>query len=143
MAPSLRLNGETEFGQRVQHRLAEEPTIWLTTTGRDGTPQPNPVWFVWDGESFLIYNRAGAARLKHIPSRPRVALNLDGNGQGGDIVVLTGRARIMEREPGSDRNPAYVAKYGERMRRVSGDAATFAQQYPVALRVWPDHVRGH
>jgi len=41
----------TPFGERVQRRLATSKVIWLTTVGADGTPQPNPVWFVVDGES--------------------------------------------------------------------------------------------
>jgi hypothetical protein len=33
----------TAYGERVRRRLAEEPSIWLTTVGRDGVPQPNPI----------------------------------------------------------------------------------------------------
>lgn len=77
------------FGQRVRARLRDESLIWLTTTGADGTPQPNPVWFLWDGaDTLIVYNRADARRHEHVAVRPRVSLNLDGNGQGGDIVVL-------------------------------------------------------
>jgi hypothetical protein len=36
-------------GERVRRRLTGEMTIWLTTVGRDGTPQPNPVGVGWDG----------------------------------------------------------------------------------------------
>ena len=68
----------TEFGQRVTRRLGEERIIWLTTTGRTGTPAPRPVWFLWDGESFLIYSRPGAAKLRHILARPGVSLNTGG-----------------------------------------------------------------
>jgi hypothetical protein len=28
------------YGERVRRRLTDETTIWLTTVGRDGTPQP-------------------------------------------------------------------------------------------------------
>src|SRR3954451_7916261 len=50
----------TPFGERVAQRLREEVVIWLTTTGADGTPQPAPVWFLWEGETFLIYTLANA-----------------------------------------------------------------------------------
>ncbi|MDQ6636446.1 MAG: TIGR03667 family PPOX class F420-dependent oxidoreductase [Candidatus Dormibacteraeota bacterium] len=143
MAKGLDLQLDSDFGQRVQRRLREEPVIWLTTTGREGTPQPNPVWFLWDGQSVLVYNRADAARLKHIESRPRVALNFDGNGQGGDIIVFTGRAELTPGETPSDQHAEYVAKYRARMEQVSGSVANFARSYPVSLRVWPDNVRGH
>jgi PPOX class probable F420-dependent enzyme len=133
----------TPFGKRVQRRLRDEIVVWLTTTGADGTPQPNPVWFLWDGPSFLIYNRADAHRLTHVRTRPFVALNFDGNGRGGDIVVITGRAELPEGEPPSHDVPAYLAKYRESMTRVSGSPEAFSKRYPVAMRVWPVKVRGH
>jgi PPOX class probable F420-dependent enzyme len=64
----------TPFGERVAQRLRDDPVIWLTTVGADGTPQPNPVWFLWDGESFLTYNRADAKRLAQI--KRRVGFNI-------------------------------------------------------------------
>lgn len=39
----------TAFGERARRRLTQEMAIWLTTVGRDGAPQPNPVGFLWDG----------------------------------------------------------------------------------------------
>jgi PPOX class probable F420-dependent enzyme len=132
------------FGEHAARRLREDYTIWLTTVGADGTPQPNPVWFVWDGAaSVLVYNRADAHRLGHLDARPNVALHLDGDGRGGDIVVLSGRARRAPEEPRPDQNPAYVAKYGTGMARVSGSAEQFSADYPVALRIDIRRIRGH
>ena len=58
----------TEAGERFRRRLSGEMMIWLTTVGRDGTPQPNPVGFLWDGgDSLLIYSqhvlRAGSPEI--------------------------------------------------------------------------------
>jgi PPOX class probable F420-dependent enzyme len=131
----------SEYGARVRKRLTEDMTIWLTTTGKDGTPQPNPVCFLWDGAgSVLIYNRADAARLTHIRNRPRVALNFDTN-QGGDVVVLTGAAELVEAPPANE-NPDYMAKYAELAARISSDEESFAKAYPVPLRVTFTKVRG-
>src|SRR5690348_7069430 len=80
----------TAFGERVRRRLTDETAIWLTTVGRDGTPQPNPVGFLWDGrDGLLIYSQANARRLANIRRRPQVSLNLDSHG-GEDVVVLNG-----------------------------------------------------
>ena len=46
---------QTDFGARVARRLQNEQVIWITTVRVDGTPQPTPVWFIWDGETILIY----------------------------------------------------------------------------------------
>src|ERR1700737_3057930 len=82
----------TLFGERVARRLRDERLIWLTTVDAKGTPQPTPVWFLWDEatSTILVYSRADAKRLAHISQNPRVAFNLDGNGKGGDIIVITG-----------------------------------------------------
>ncbi|HEV7203655.1 MAG TPA: TIGR03667 family PPOX class F420-dependent oxidoreductase [Jatrophihabitans sp.] len=133
-----------EFGERVAARLRDEMVVWLTTVGADGTPQPNPVWFLWDGDAtLLIYNRPDALRLGHIDARPTVALNFDGNGRGGDIVVLSGTARRVPATAPAHENAAYVAKYAEAMTRVSGSPAEFAVAYPVAVAIDVRRVRGH
>jgi PPOX class probable F420-dependent enzyme len=127
----------------VAHRLREAAVIWFTTIGRDGTPQPNPVWFLWQGDdSILIYNTSEANRLTHIRQRPRVSLNLDGNGRGGDIIVITGDAEQVSDEPLPHKLPAYVEKYGESMVKVSGSQEKFSEQYGVPLRVKISRVRG-
>jgi hypothetical protein len=49
-----------EIPSQVTERLAKEQIIWLTTTA-DGTPLPNPVWFLWDGKQFLVFTEPGSA----------------------------------------------------------------------------------
>ncbi|HEX3787781.1 MAG TPA: TIGR03667 family PPOX class F420-dependent oxidoreductase [Pseudonocardiaceae bacterium] len=143
MANDLLPDPNTPFGERVRRRLAEETVIWLTTVGRDGTPQPNPVWFLWEGtDSVLIYNTPVANRLTHVKQRPQVALHFDGDGSGSDIVVLTGTAEQLDGHPLAHENPEYTAKYAERAARISGDVASFAKAYPVALRIKVTRIRG-
>lgn len=132
----------TPFGERVQRRLRDERVIWLTTVGADGTPQPNPVWFLAEGETVLVYNQPVAHRLSHIRRNPRVTLNFDGDGQGGDIIVLSGRAEIVDGQPPAHELPAYLAKYQQAAEQISGDVAAFSASYPVAVRITVDRVRG-
>lgn len=133
-----------EFGERAARRLRDEYAIWLTTVGSDGTPQPNPVWFLWDGDaSVLVYNRPNAHRLAHIDAQPNLALHLDGNGRGGDIVVLAATAHRATDVPAAHENADYVAKYGDGMRRVSGSLEQFALDYSVPLRMDIRRIRGH
>ncbi|HLY33259.1 MAG TPA: TIGR03667 family PPOX class F420-dependent oxidoreductase [Jatrophihabitantaceae bacterium] len=133
---------DNEYGERVRARLSGEIAVWLTTVGADGTPQPNPVWFVWDGgTSLLVYNRSDAHRLTHLRRSPRLSLHFDGNGRGGNVVVLTGSARVIE-APAPHEHPDYVSKYRADMARVSGSPEQFSAQYPVALQVTIDKIRG-
>jgi PPOX class probable F420-dependent enzyme len=133
---------DTAFGKRVRERLSAEIVLWLTTVGADGTPQPNPVWFLWEDDgSILVYNRPDANRIKHIRSRPRVSLNFDGNGRGGDIVVLTGTAELVDGFPSADQYKPYADKYVEEISRAFGTAENFASKYPVVMRIHLTRVR--
>jgi PPOX class probable F420-dependent enzyme len=140
--PSILPDPATKFGARVAQRLREARVIWLTTMGADGTPQPNPVWFVWEDESFLIYSLPDAHRVAHIRANPRVALHFDGTGTGGDIIVFTGTARLAEDAIPSPRHTAYQEKYGAVIVREFHSPEQFAAEYSLALRVMPEKVRG-
>src|SRR4051794_2919919 len=134
---------EGPFGERVARRLTEETIAWLSTVGADGTPQPNPVWFLWDGaDSVLVYNRPDAQRLRHLAARPNLSLNLNSNGHGGDVVVVAGTAQRDATAPAPDRNEAYLAKYRDAMVGVSGTIEKFAADYPVPLRIDVRRIRG-
>jgi PPOX class probable F420-dependent enzyme len=133
---------ETGFGERVRQRLRDEQVMWFTTVGGDGTPQPNPVWFLWEETGALVYNRSDAKRLTHLRDRPEVSLHFNSNGFGGDVVVLTGRAEVLAGQPLPHQLPGYVDKYGESMIRVSGSLEAFSEAYPVPVRVDVARVRG-
>ena len=134
----------TPFGQRVAQRLHEEPVIWLTTIDSKGTPQPAPVWFWWDDkqQNILIYSMANAKREAHLRANPRVALNFDGDKQGGDIIVLTGKVEFSN-DPPAHQNQPYVEKYSGFIKRIFGTPEGFAERYPVTLRIQPLSIRGH
>ena len=135
---------DTDFGARVVRRLADEPIAWLTVTDAGGTPQPAPIWFLWDGETALIYSDHAAKRLAHLRARPRVAMHLDGDGKGGDIVVLTGGIADAPDAPAPSDNPAYLAKYGDFIAGGPwGTPDVFGETYSVPLRFTPTRLRGH
>ena len=136
------IDTSTPFGERAERRLRDEKLAWLITTSADGTPQPVPVWFLWDGgSSFLIYSKPDTAKLRNIAERPRVALHLDGDGQGGDIVVVVGDAAPTD-DPPSDALPDYTEKYGGFIARNGWTPASFAADYSVPLRIEATALRG-
>ena len=137
------LDTSTEFGQRAERRLHEEKLAWLTTVDAKGTPQPIPVWFLWDGaDSVLIYSRADTPKLRAIERNPRVSLNLDGNGSGGDIVVAVGDAAVTD-DPPAHELPDYVEKYAPLIERNRWTPESFAAEYSVPIRIRVTRIRGH
>lgn len=138
MAPDF----STDFGERAQERLWREPIAWLVTIAGDGTPQPSPVWYLWDGETCLIYSKANAPKVRNMQRQPKVALHLEGDGHGGNIVILTGEATI-EVGPLATEVPAYLAKYGAGITEIGMTPESFAATYSTAIRFRPTALRGH
>jgi PPOX class probable F420-dependent enzyme len=134
---------DTEFGVRAARHLTDDVVAWLTLVDASGTPQPAPVWFLWDDSSILVYSHGEAKRLAHLRANPKVALHFDSEGAGAHVVVLTGDAAVEGDAPPVHENPDYLAKYGERITGGWGSAEHFASIYSVPVRIRPKRVRGH
>jgi PPOX class probable F420-dependent enzyme len=132
------LDTTSEAGIRADRRLREEMILWLTTVHPDGQPQSVPVWFLWDGETFLIYSQPRQQKLKNIGSNSRVGLHLNSNARGGDVVRIEGATEVAQDVPPAAEIGEYVQKYRESMIRIGFAPAGFARTYSVALRVTPD-----
>ncbi len=124
-----------------EKRLRDEVVIWLTTVTPSCRPQTSLVWFLWDGDEFLVYSLADTARVRNIASHPDVSLNLDSDGVGGHVVTIEAVARIDESAPPASRIPEYVAKYRDHMARLGWTPEQFSERYPVAIRITPKRVR--
>lgn len=132
----------TPFGTRVANRLQNEQIIWLTTVRRDGTPQPSPVWFFWDGESVVIYSRPNTQKLRNIAQNPTVSLSFNSDAGGGNIVVLTGTAHVDEAAPLATAIPDYIEKYRQGIANINMTPETMAASYSTAIRVTLRDMRG-
>jgi PPOX class probable F420-dependent enzyme len=139
----IEIDTSTEFGERVTRHLEDDVIVWLTTVGANTTPQPSPVWFLWDGDTVLIYSQPNTPKLRGIEANPRVSLNFNCTEIGGDVVILLGDAWIDREAPAANTVPAYVEKYTERMQGISMTPEQFAQAYSVPVRVSPTSLRGH
>jgi PPOX class probable F420-dependent enzyme len=138
------MHATTQLSARAEQRLRQEALIWLVTVREDLTPQASPVWFLWDGETVLIYSQPGTPKLRNIARSATVGLHLNGNATGKDIVIVTGEARIDEGAPPAHEVPDMVRTYVDELRLESSPEA-FARTfdgYSVAIRVTPTGFRG-
>jgi PPOX class probable F420-dependent enzyme len=131
-----------KFGRQVKRRLAKEAIIWFTTVGSDLTPQPRPVWFLWDGDSILIFSQPGAHKVRHLKAHSKVALNLNSDEQGDKIAVITGNASIDSSVSPAHQVPAYFRKYRKGIAGLGMSPEEFSREYSVAIRVIPSALRG-
>jgi PPOX class probable F420-dependent enzyme len=126
---------------RAAERLRREQIAWLTTVRADGQAQSSPVWFLWDGEAFLLYSQPGAQKVRNLAANPKVALHLGDDGGGGDIVTVEGTAELEPGTPRADRVEDYLAKYQVAIEALGYEPGPFARTYSTAIRVRPTRVR--
>src|SRR5262245_39535221 len=87
----------TEFGTETARRVVDEKLAWLTTVDSKGMPQPNPVWFLWDNGSFLLFSRPNQAKLANIARSGQVSFNFEATEEEEQVTIFTGRAELVER----------------------------------------------
>ena len=117
-------------------RLKRELIIWIVTVGRDVHPHAVPVWFWWDGESFLIYAVLGQ-KVRDMQANPNVALHLNTDPVGEDVVRIDGIAKIDPKHPPASKVAGYLRKYREHIQGIGMTPQEFDEQYHHAIRVRP------
>jgi PPOX class probable F420-dependent enzyme len=126
---------------RAGQRLRSEPVAWLTTVRADGQAQSSPVWFLWDGETFLVFSQPGAQKVRNLAANPKVALHLGDDGAGNDIVTVEATAAVDLDSPRADRVEGYMAKYQAAIDALGYEPGPFARTYSTAIRVRPTRMR--
>ena len=134
----------SEFGQTVKRHIDEDYFIWLTTIDSALSPQPRPVWFIWDKDSFLIFSEPKAHKVRHIMKHPNVALHFNTADKKGeqDVIVVLGTAIIDSNAPPAYKVPAYLKKYKTGITDLDLSSEEMGDKYSVAIRVKPISIRG-
>ena len=120
--------------RKLAARIKKELVIWLVTVGKDQKPQAVPVWFLFDGDSFLIYSAPGI-KERHVRENPNVELHLNTDEVGDVVVRIEGKAKIVTNEKPADKVPVYIRKYGDQIKGFGWTPAEFSRRYPHAIRV--------
>jgi PPOX class probable F420-dependent enzyme len=135
------LDPSNQAHAKAAERLRAEPVAWLTTVRADGQAQSTPVWFLWDGDRFLLYSQPGAQKVRNLAANPKVSLHLNDDGAGDDIVTFEGEATVEPDTPRADRVEDYLAKYGTAIAALGYEPGAFARTYSTPIRVRPTRVR--
>lgn len=129
---------EPQFMERIQKGVY----AWLTTVRADGTPQPTPVWYVWENGTFLIYSIPNQQKVRNIQSNPKVSLGITDDPKGESYLVITGDAAIDENAPRLSANLPYVEKYRHGMAEINFTPESMTRDFTTAIRITPTRVRG-
>jgi PPOX class probable F420-dependent enzyme len=131
------------FGQAVKEHLEKQYVVWLTTVDAKLAPQPRPVWFIWQDDSFLIFSQPTAHKVAHIRKNPKVALHFNTDETGDQhVIVFTGEAVIEQNSTPAHQVPAYFAKYKQGITDLGMTHEEFSRDFSVAIRIKPAEVRG-
>ena len=140
---AITIDTSTEFGAQVARRLPTEQIGWLTTVRSDGMPQPAPVWFHWDGETFLIFSEPAARKIHNLAGSPKASLHFNCGDDGENVVVFTGQATTSETLPPEERLAAYFEKYDAGIKQLNMAREGILQTYSTVILLTPTRVTGH
>src|SRR5690242_4125158 len=77
-------------------RLRAEEILWLASVRPDGRPHLVPVWFLWEGETILLFSKPENQKIRNLRQNPAVSVSLDSTKQGDDVTVLEGVAAVID-----------------------------------------------
>lgn len=139
------LDLNSKFGRVVKKHLKDEYFVWFTTVDANGTPQPRPVWFIWDNnDSFLIFSQPNAHKVRHVKNNPKVSLNFNTADETGEkhVIVFVGEAVFETSIPPANEISSYMKKYRSGIQGLNSTPEEFAREYSTAIRIRPTEVRG-
>lgn len=136
-------DSKTKLERKAKSLIKSEYVVWLTTVDSDHTPQPRPVWFIWDDDTFLIFSQPKAHKVQHIKQNDSVSLHFNTDETGDkDVIVYIGKASLDTNSPPAHKVPAYLRKYRKGIKELGMTLEQFSSDYSVAIRVKPTSLRG-
>ncbi len=82
------LDVTTDWGKHADQRLHSNIIGWLTTVGSEGRPYTVPVWFLWDGQTILIFSQPHKQKVRNLRKNAHVTLALDDTKRGRTSLSL-------------------------------------------------------
>ena len=136
-------DSKAKLERKAKKMIKNEYVIWLTTVDSARTPQPRPVWFIWDNDSFLIFSQPKAHKVQHLRQNDSVSLHFNTDKTGDkDVIVYIGKAVLDSNTPSANKVSAYLKKYREGIKEIGMTPEKFGSEYSVVIRVKPTSLRG-
>ena len=126
--------------QHIAERLRANLIVWLTTMRSDGRPHMAAVWFLWEGDTILIFSQPNQ-KVRNLRASPSVALALDDTKDGDDAITIEGQAELLPAGTVTPEYQPYAAKYAAKLTEMGWSPADMAQAYSQAIRITPTRFR--
>lgn len=141
------MRGMNRFVARIAQRTArpspeaetllrESAVAWLSTSA-DGMPAVVPVWFLWDGDTFLVFSKPHARKVRNIAQNPRVMLAIGEPEDDFDVQLVEGRAELIPAQDLDALLAMIATKYRRWLAGIGLGLDEFAATYPQPIRIAP------
>lgn len=110
----------------------------MSTIDGAGYPHTVPVWFMLDGDDFVIISERGTRKVAHAQANPKGALSIGGDPGQGAGYLLKGVFSIEE-------DPGFVwmeklTRHYERGKQAEQDIAAWSRLDMIVIRFKPQKV---
>ncbi|MBF8268274.1 MAG: pyridoxamine 5'-phosphate oxidase [Dehalococcoidia bacterium] len=110
----------------------------LATVYRRGAPQAVPVWYEFDGESFIVTSSKERVKVKNVLRDNRVSLCIIDTSHQGRGFNIRGTAQVVEEGAQEATRRLAIRYLGEERGRES--SAGMAAQERVIIRITPEEL---
>jgi nitroimidazol reductase NimA-like FMN-containing flavoprotein (pyridoxamine 5'-phosphate oxidase superfamily) len=118
----------------AQNLLSSTKVAHLAYTWSDGTPRVVPIWFHWNGATFVMASPSRAPKAHAISNGTHVALSIDGDVWPYKVLLVRGIAEVSLVDGMVDEYAIAAERYfGEEQGK--GWTATAAQLAPQMFRI--------
>jgi PPOX class probable F420-dependent enzyme len=121
---------------RIDARLRSDLMLWLSTVRPDGKAHLVPVWFLWDGDTFLIFSKPDQ-KVRNLQHNTSVMVGLDDTDAGEDPIMFTGVAEILPPSEVTPALPAYAEKYAAKLAESGWTGESMGKSYSEPIRITP------
>ena len=121
----------------VAASLERDTVVWLSSVRPDGAPHVVPLWFIWDGESILVFSKPGAQKVRNIRADPRVMIAVGEPGLDFDVELVDGLAELAPGPVAGTAWDAFARKYASVANRAGITIPRFAATYTQTIRIRP------
>ena len=80
--------------ERFHHLLESDGFAYVSTIGKQGEPQTNPIWYWWDGKNILISLYPGSQKFENLKRDPRISVAISHPTDPYRYVEARGRVTI-------------------------------------------------
>jgi PPOX class probable F420-dependent enzyme len=117
----------------AEERLVGCRNYWVVTASPAARPHAMPVWGVWrtDPGDFLFSTDPGSRKLRNLTANPQVTVAVD---DSVEVVVVEGRAEVVEGSTVEDGLVAYAAKYWDEPKQQEEGVAFLKENRVVVVR---------